>query len=69
MTHDRAELVINIEYIPDEPLRARVGLDEMTQHMGLECSEAFLERVAAAAKTMVLNWLRQSVKTQEAAFE
>jgi hypothetical protein len=69
MTDDRADLVIKIESIPGEPLRARVGLDEMTQQMDLECSEAFLERVAAAAKPMLLNFLRQSVKMQEAAFE
>jgi hypothetical protein len=69
MTNDRAELVINIEYVPGEPLRARVGLDAMTQQAGLECREAFLERVAAASKPMVLNFLRQSVKLQEEAFE
>jgi hypothetical protein len=68
MTNDRADITINIEYLPGEPLRARVELDAMTQQMDFECREAFLERVAAAAKPMLLNFLRQSVKTQEASF-
>jgi hypothetical protein len=69
MSDGRASLTINISYVPGDPLRARVGLDAMTQQMDLECSEAFLERVAAAAKPMLLNFFRQSIKTQEASFE
>jgi hypothetical protein len=68
MSDGRAELVINISCVRDEPLRARVGADDLVQTL-VECREAFLERIAAAAKPMLLNWLRQSVKTQEAAFE